>query len=87
MTETEFVNKIREMRPAYLKACADYLDAMERLDFKSAMSFGTAAIDLLGMDGVLFMSKRIEESDDFEEFSEKYEKLTDELTEKYFEEE
>lgn len=89
MTETEFVNKVREMRPAYLKACADYLDAMERLDFKSAVDFGSTTYELLGTDAMLFMMKQIEEMDNLnlEEFSDKYERMTEELAEKYLEEE
>lgn len=66
MTEIEFKNKVKEMRPAYMKACTDYLDAMERLDFKSAASFGSAAIDLLGTDALLFMLKRMEENGDMD---------------------
>ena len=87
MTENEFVNKVREIRPAYLKVCADYLDAMERLDFKSAIDFGSSVFELLGTDAMLFMMKRMEEMDNLEEFSDKYERMTDELTEKYLEEE
>lgn len=85
MTEMEFKQKVKEIRPAYIKACEDYLDAMERLDFKSATSFGMSAVDLLGMDAMEFMMRKLEENEDtMSEFSEKYEAVTEELTERIY---
>ena len=80
MTEEQFVKEVRERRQAYIQAAVDYMDALERLDFRTAMEHAMSAADILGMDIMTEVSRWYVDNDT-EEFDEKYEKVGEELME------
>lgn len=80
MTQEEFVKKIQEKRAAYIQAAADYMDALERLDFETAMKHAMSATDILGMDVMTYLMNWYAKADT-SEIDEKYEKVTEELAE------
>lgn len=80
MTEQEFVKKCQEVREAYIKDAADFMDACERLDFESAFKHSMAAADILGLDFMAFLSKKYMESDT-DEIEERYEEVMEQVTE------
>lgn len=80
MTEQEFVKKCKEVREAYIKDAADFMDACERLDFESAFKHSMAAADILGLDFMAFVSKKYMESDTVE-IEERYEEVMEKITE------
>ena len=81
MTNEEFIQKVREIRPAYMKACEDYLDALERLDFETAVNHSMTAPRLMGMEMMAYIMNNLNHID-MTDFEEEYEKITDELAEK-----
>ena len=80
MTQEEFVKKIQEKRAAYIQAAVDYMDALERLDFETAMKHAMSATDILGMDVMTYLMNWYAKADT-SEIDEKYEKVTEELAE------
>lgn len=78
MTEAEFVKAVKEKREAYIQAAADYMDALERLDFETAMKHAMSAADILGMDVMTYLMNWYAKADTTE-FDEKYERVSDEL--------
>jgi DNA-binding transcriptional regulator GbsR (MarR family) len=81
MTNEEFIERVKEIRPAYMKACEDYLDALERLDFEAAMKHSISAPNLMGMDMMAYIMNKLKECESTEGFMEEYEKITEELEE------
>ncbi len=80
MTNEMFIEKVKEIRPAYMKACEDYMDALERLDFEAAMKHSMSAPNLMGMEMMAFIMKKLNECDT-SDLMEEYEKISDELAE------
>lgn len=80
MTEEQFVKEVRDRRQAYIQAAVDYMDALERLDFETAMKHAMSAADILGMD-IMTEVTRWYVDNDTEEFDDKFEKVSDELLE------
>ncbi len=80
MTEQEFVNKCKEVREAYIKDAADFMDACERLDFESAFKHSMAAADIFGLDFMAFLSKKYMESNT-DEIETRYEEVMEQVTE------
>lgn len=81
MTNEEFIKKVVEIRPAYMKACEDYLDALERLDFETALNHSMTVPRLTGMEMMAYIMNNLNRID-MTDFEEEYEKITDELAEK-----
>ena len=80
MTDEKFIEKVKEVRPAYMKACEDYMDALERLDFEAALKHSMSAPNLMGMEMMAYIMNKLKDCDT-SDFEEKYEKITDELAE------
>ena len=78
MTQEEFVKAIKEKRAAYIQAAVDYMDALERLDFETAVKHAMSAVDILGMDVMTYLMNWYANADTTE-FDEKYEQVSDEL--------
>lgn len=78
MTQEEFVKAVKEKRAAYIQAAVDYMDALERLDFETAMKHALSAADILGMDVMTYLMNWYVDADTTE-FDEKYERVSDEL--------
>lgn len=80
MTEQEFVKVIKEKREAYIQAAVDYMDALERLDFKTAMEHSMSAADILGMDVMAYLMDWYN-NNDTEDFDKRYMEVTEQLEE------
>ena len=80
MTEQEFVEKVKAKREAYIQATVDYMDALERLDFETAMKHAMSATDILGMDVMSYLMNWYAKADT-SEFDERYQEVTEQLAE------
>lgn len=80
MTNEAFIERVKEIRPAYMKACEDYLDALEHLDFEVALKHSMSAPKLMGMEMMSFIMNKLN-GIDMSEFESEYERISDELTE------
>lgn len=80
MTEQEFVEKVKAKREAYIQAAVDYMDALERLDFETAMKHAMSATNILGMDVMSYLMNWYAKADT-SEFDERYQEVTEQLAE------
>ena len=80
MTEEQFVKEVKARRQAYIQTAVDFMDALERLDFKSAAKYSLSATDVLGMDIMTELTRWYLDAET-DEFDEKYRKVDEELTE------
>ena len=80
MTQEEFVKAVKEKRAAYIQAAVDYMDALERLDFETAMKHAMSATDILGMDVMTYLMNWYAKADT-SEFDERYQEVTEKLAE------
>ena len=81
MTKEEFHLAVNEAKVEYIKAAEDFINALLEDDFETALKRSLAAPEIFGNEVMVYIAKKMDEIESYDEIREEYEKKCNEVVE------
>lgn len=81
MTKEEFHLAVNEAKVEYIKAAENFINALLEDDFETALKYSLIAPEIFGNEVMVYIAKKMDEVESYDEIREEYEKKCNEVVE------